>query len=223
MTLNGAIMELVMLREHPMMPLVFHPSLDKIIETVSECKEPTEQPEKAQLSQEDTTKDTTSDLISRQAVDKIIDDLLENDNLQASPSVWHGLYMIKQLPSAQPVATDTNVGDKISRQAAIEALQKCRKHCIDPFDSYHIDINDAECRLSEVPSAQSEQQWIPVSERLPEDNGRYFVSIKRITWNCKECIETDIAYWSKLRGFHKSGEVIAWIPLPEPYKESEGE
>ena len=43
-----------------------------------------------------------SDLIDRQAVDKIIDDLLENDNLQASPSVWHGFHMIKQLPSAQP-------------------------------------------------------------------------------------------------------------------------
>lgn len=42
------------------------------------------------------------DLISRQAVDKIINDLLKNDNLQASPSVWHGLQMIKQLPSAQP-------------------------------------------------------------------------------------------------------------------------
>ena len=42
------------------------------------------------------------DLIDRQEVDKIIDDLLENDNLQASPSVWHGLHMIKQLPSAQP-------------------------------------------------------------------------------------------------------------------------
>ena len=42
------------------------------------------------------------DLISRQAVDKIIDELLENDNLQASPSVWHELHMIKQLPSEQP-------------------------------------------------------------------------------------------------------------------------
>ena len=44
----------------------------------------------------------SNDLIDRQAVDKIIDALLENDNLQASPSVWHGLHMIKQLPSAQP-------------------------------------------------------------------------------------------------------------------------
>ena len=52
-------------------------------------------------------------------------------------------------------AYDT-AGDTISRQAAIDSLQKCKKHCIDPFDSYHIDINDAECRLNEVPPAQSE-------------------------------------------------------------------
>lgn len=34
-------MELVMLREHPMMSPIFYPALDKIIETVSECEEPT--------------------------------------------------------------------------------------------------------------------------------------------------------------------------------------
>lgn len=39
MTLNGAIMELVMLSEHPMMPVIFKPSIQKIIETVSECEE----------------------------------------------------------------------------------------------------------------------------------------------------------------------------------------
>lgn len=40
MTLNGAITELVMMRENPMMPAVFKSSLDKVIETVSECEEP---------------------------------------------------------------------------------------------------------------------------------------------------------------------------------------
>ena len=40
MTLNGAITELVMMRENPMMPVVFKSSLDKVIETVSECEEP---------------------------------------------------------------------------------------------------------------------------------------------------------------------------------------
>ena len=53
--------------------------------------------------------------------------------------------------------------DLISRQAAIDALQKCRKHCIDPFDSYHIDIQDAENQLSKVPTIQPkphEGRWV---------------------------------------------------------------
>ena len=40
MTLRGAIAELVILHEHSMMPEIFKGSLQKIIETVSECEEP---------------------------------------------------------------------------------------------------------------------------------------------------------------------------------------
>jgi hypothetical protein len=40
MTLNGAIMQLVEMRENSMMPMVFKPYFDKVIETVSECEEP---------------------------------------------------------------------------------------------------------------------------------------------------------------------------------------
>ena len=60
---------------------------------------------------------------------------------------------------------ETHACDLISRQQAIDALQKCRKHCIDPFDSYHIDIQDAEYQLSKVPAVQAERaegEWIPV-------------------------------------------------------------
>ena len=44
MTINGAIMELVMLCEHPMMPNYFKPSIQKVIETISEAElvEPTD-------------------------------------------------------------------------------------------------------------------------------------------------------------------------------------
>lgn len=45
MTLNGAIAELVMLHEHSMMPAIFKSSIQKIIETVSECELPSAQPE----------------------------------------------------------------------------------------------------------------------------------------------------------------------------------
>lgn len=56
-------------------------------------------------------------------------------------------------PNLQPTCNQLAI-DCISRQAAIDVLQKCRKHCIDPFDSYHIDIQDAENQLSKLPGAQ---------------------------------------------------------------------
>ena len=39
MTLNGAIMELVVLHEHPMMPDFFKPGIQHVIETLSEVEE----------------------------------------------------------------------------------------------------------------------------------------------------------------------------------------
>ena len=40
MTLNGAITELVVLHEHPMMPCVFKPGIQHVIETLAEVEEP---------------------------------------------------------------------------------------------------------------------------------------------------------------------------------------
>lgn len=62
------------------------------------------------------------------------------------------------------------------------------------------------------------QQWIPVSERLPEECGDYLVTKKTIGWNCEEYQTNDIAYYDS-DGFHKADTVVAWMPLPEPYKE----
>ena len=45
MTLNGAIMQLVELRENSMMPEALKSCFDKVIETISECEEPSAKPE----------------------------------------------------------------------------------------------------------------------------------------------------------------------------------
>ena len=77
-------------------------------------------------------------------------------------------------------------------------------------------------------------RWIPCSERLPEKNGRYIVTrgLKACgsLWNrvyivnysdlmglCKEKM-----WWSGNVGksdFERHDDVLAWMPLPEPYKE----
>ena len=68
-------------------------------------------------------------------------------------------------------------------------------------------------------NAQPELRWIPVSERLPDVDGEYLITKKCFGWDCKEYYESDIAWYGKKGGWHKADEVIAWMPLPEPYSE----
>lgn len=79
-------------------------------------------------------------------------------------------------------------------------------------------------------------RWIPVSERLPED-GIYLVTVERIAGEPR--IETksfaknlyrvdDFAFYHKHKcgwydydseyGYWEDTNVIAWMPLPQPYK-----
>lgn len=112
--------------------------------------------------------------------------------------------------------------DTISRKAAIEAFDGVKvdeENCTEYDIGYNDGIDFAVSRLSVLPAVQPEQRWIPCSERLPEHGGRYLISVldginRRTTVasylpRCKAWTMTGrMAYW----------KVIAWKPLPEPYK-----
>ena len=63
-----------------------------------------------------------------------------------------------------------------------------------------------------------EPQWIPCSERLPDEFGDYLITKKVMWWTCEWENLIDIAYFDN-EGFHKAEDVLAWMPLPEQYKE----
>lgn len=107
--------------------------------------------------------------------------------------------------------------DTISRQAAIDTLEhkkdKTAKGDIGGFYNKIIQ-NDIDA-LMQLPSA--EPQWIPCSERLPEENQICIVTDEtmRNTYEyrfCKETYDEDQG-WTYLK--HR---IIAWMPLPQPYK-----
>ena len=71
--------------------------------------------------------------------------------------------------------------------------------------------------------------WIPVNERLPEENdGKYYpmlnvsTSYGAVKWGFYRVIDKEWYIYSEMHGElikAEDKEVIAWQPLPEPYKE----
>jgi hypothetical protein len=67
--------------------------------------------------------------------------------------------------------------------------------------------------------AHEQTRWIPVSERLPKDEGEYLVTFKLPFMNFIEVCTFNKAGWNKV-GYD---EVIAWMPLPSSYQGGESD
>jgi hypothetical protein len=116
--------------------------------------------------------------------------------------------------------------DVIDRQAALEAMDTWDKFGCDPDgklvryddDKYYIQYVHYEDMVHAIKHLPSAQQWIPVTERLPEKSGLYLV-----TTPYDKLMPVHSRYFNK-RGEqsfwsgHPMNEVVAWMPLPQPYK-----
>ena len=112
-----------------------------------------------------------------------------------------------------------NSSGTIYKQAAIDAIEKfsCCGYIEEDTDKLLKVIND-------LPPVQAEQRWIPWdSGRLPEESGTYTVTafdgvIERVTY---AKYQKRLKRW-ELTGARAYWRVLAWMPLPEPYRK-EGE
>lgn len=109
----------------------------------------------------------------------------------------------------------------ISRQRLIEELAECTMVGIDRSGSGlewedYVKFNTVVELIKSQPPAD---QWIPVSERLPDKEWGYIVTCNNY--------ESDFCIYVPGKGFgmysdgkwHSADdEVTAWMPLPEPYK-----
>lgn len=81
------------------------------------------------------------------------------------------------------------------------------------FNSFHVksQIKAIENMPSVIPQ---KPRWIPVAERLPNKSGRYLVSYESGYVGMVRYYES-VSKW----GCTTTERIVAWMPLPEPYKE----
>ena len=96
-------------------------------------------------------------------------------------------------------------------------------------ESYERGWNDAiDAIVENEPTIEPEPHWIPVTERLPEEDGQYLITVKYKHVEGYEDIYAEHGEWTDGKWdmfcFGHCGQVdgiTAWMPLPEPYKEGQ--
>lgn len=107
--------------------------------------------------------------------------------------------------------------DLIDRQDVIRVLQSMMQDC---FPEAEEELDAVVTTVREIPSAEPERKWIPVTEALPEKHQRVLVTIKRIDGEMRVRSGNyfDDYFWIDNGDYWKCNEVLAWMPLPEAYR-----
>ena len=167
-----------------------------------------------------------NDLIKREDAIKVISDRICDNK-------WVCECAINSLPTAEPQ------GELISKKDVVKAVTNYIWHlpneCYKNFNSYN-DIEEVVTdAVKQLPSTND--NWIPVSERLPSKDGQYLVfyegtiigSLIEIMWYGEPLMpNVDVSGKHFYRSDSEWGDiiyddVIAWMPLPKPYREENEE
>ena len=148
------------------------------------------------------------------------DAISRSDAIRVASGYCHWSNIPKELaklPSVNPIPCE----DAISRQAVLDGLASIAKAKA-KSDAQKSMMGRMMFFVEQLPSVSTEKtgRWIPVSERLPKTDGRFLAYIENPydsqlsymmvcdyisnTW----CPDDETA----------SSNVVAWMPLPQPYK-----
>lgn len=128
------------------------------------------------------------------------------------------------------------------KQEALDSLECFRSNTAHILGDNDEKVKTIKTCMMLVQEAEETEKWIPVSERLPEFvktvNEGYMDEMQAsdivLVTNGKEVgpselvkdWETDESFWTDPCGYEwpievhmDADEIIAWMPLPEPYKE----
>lgn len=126
----------------------------------------------------------------------------------------------------------------INRQKLIEEIVYTTRHDVlyGSYDCY--EGNEVLAIIDEIidliKSQPPADQWIPCSERLPEEDGsylctygKYHMGVYRFSNDLYSIDDYDFTDYKGVRGFYvydsewgysEADYITAWMPLPKPYK-----
>jgi hypothetical protein len=130
---------------------------------------------------------------------------------------------VRHIPSAQPEpCTDT-----VSRDDALYVLDEFQESVENGTPCYAM-ARVKMCGLSTVKPETTEPEWTPVSKEMPEPGDEVLTTYAVCGDHSKRFVETatyydgDAGYWSspwdEYRVPGTKIEVIAWKPMPKPWK-----
>lgn len=110
--------------------------------------------------------------------------------------------------------------DTISRQALMKEFSDFVRESNNSDFAPTPTWNDAVSLVGSMPSADIAPRWIPVTDRLPEQEGQYLVCCNNKHHQFEVArfyINYDGDRWFCC-DWNDPEKIIAWMPLPEPYK-----
>lgn len=141
--------------------------------------------------------------------EKIIERLRENEQEKIRMYEWEGQSAI-----LEAIEIVNQVAEEYDKpKLTPEQREACWAHSSKDCSTCGQCINSEISNMSE--NLASSDGWIPVSERLPDESGKYTVCTAKGSVYCAK-----FTVGKKDKFFHTDmyTHIIAWQPLPAPYK-----
>ena len=120
-----------------------------------------------------------------------------------------------------------NLSKALIYKKLVKILQETKEEGTDDAITYDILIdafNDAiKYRTNRELEGKAEEKWIPISERLPEDGTWNIWQSKTGALSIERYKEDAYDHFYPSGRFFSLEDAVAWMPLPERYKEGEDE
>ena len=105
--------------------------------------------------------------------------------------------------------------DCISRQAVLEGIAKWVE---DGYADSEADISHISSLVTHLPSVTPTQEWIPCSDRLPEEKVEVLVTTECGNITIAERYSANDYFINDGAATADEDEITAWMPLPKPYE-----